>query len=574
MSRHRHAMPFGAELVPGGARFRLWAPSAPDLALHVEGRAPILLERDARGWAEAIVPRVAAGARYRYRAGSLDVPDPASRHQPDGPHGASVVVDPRSYEWRDDGWQPRPWREAVIYELHVGAFTDEGSYRAASARLDDLRQLGVTAIELMPLSTTPGWWNWGYDGVGHFAPSARYGAPDELKAFVDEAHRRGLMVLLDVVYNHFGAEGNYLHGYAREFFDAAVRTPWGDGLDFAAAAVREFVIHNALYWLEEFRFDGLRLDAVDRIVDASELHVLRELAERAPEGRHLTLENDDNAAALLTSDYRAQWNDDVHHALHVLVTGETGGYYRDYAEEPLAHLGRALAEGFAYQGEPSIHRGRRRGEVSTDLPSSAFVSFLQNHDQVGNRAFGDRIHALASAEAVRAATAVVLLAPQIPLLFMGQEWAASSPFPFFCDLGADLHALVRAGRRREVAAMHGGGEAAIPDPFDEATFAASKLRWHERERPEHRPWLDFHRELLAVRAREIVPLLPLAAGTFETRGTVLAVGWAIPGGRLVLTANLSPEIAGAPPLGRIVYATHSVERALPPWFVALARESG
>ena len=440
-------MPFGARLAPdGSARFRLWAPAARRVDLVRTGAGESAMQALADGWFESTQTDVGADARYAFRIdGGLVVPDPASRSNPDDVHGASALTDPLAFDWPDGAWRGRPWHEAVIYELHVGCFTPAGTFAAAIERLDDLAALGVTAIELMPVADFPGARGWGYDGVLPFAPEASYGTPDEMKQFVAAAHARGLMVLLDVVYNHFGPDGNYLHAYAPAFFDAAVTTPWGAALNLGgpgSRTVRDFFIHNALYWIEEFHFDGLRLDAVHAMHDVSALHFTDELAQAVRDGPgrarhvHLVLENDANDARRLARGGAAeprladaQWNDDVHHALHVLASRETDGYYADFAGAPLRLFGRALAEGFAYQGEPSAYRGgEARGTPSTHLPPTAFVNSLQTHDQVGNRAFGERIAALAASagrtDALRALTACVLLAPSPPMLFMGEEWAA------------------------------------------------------------------------------------------------------------------------------------------------------
>ncbi|HLO78364.1 MAG TPA: alpha-amylase family glycosyl hydrolase, partial [Magnetospirillum sp.] len=368
--RRSHPMPFGATIEGGATRFRLWAPDCGPVALHLTDRGDLFMPKNADGWAELVVPGVGAGARYGFRVGELTVPDPASRHQPDDVHALSEVVDPGAFDWADDGWRGRPWEEAVIYELHVGTFTEEGTFAAARAKLDYLAELGITVVELMPLAEFPGARGWGYDGVLPFASEASYGRPEDLKAFVDAAHARGLMVMLDVVYNHFGPEGNYLHATAKRFFSNRHHTPWGQAINYDGAdagPVREFVIDNALYWLSEYHLDGLRLDAVHAIKDDSAKPLLEELAERAralcgDRPIHLVLENDDNAAHLLDRDengaprhYSAQWNDDIHHALHRLLTNETGGYYRDYGPDPLPHLVRCLTDGFAYQGEASEH---------------------------------------------------------------------------------------------------------------------------------------------------------------------------------------------------------------------------
>ncbi len=595
---------FGAHIEGEGVRFRFWAPDCQRVALCIESAGDIAeyaLERDADGWCEHLIEGIGAGTRYRYRIdGDLRVPDAASRFQPNDVHGASEVIDPKAYRWRCCGWRGRPWEEAVIYELHVGTFTHAGSFDGVRARLDALVDLGVTAIELMPVADFPGARDWGYDGALLYAPDARYGRPDDLKALIDAAHGRGLMVLLDVVYNHFGPEGNYLHVYAKRFFDPERQTPWGAAINFDGPGsrwVREFFIENAIFWLSEYRFDGLRLDAVHAIDDRSPQHILETIAERVDaavsEHRHvhLILENDDNQARYLhrsatpsSPRYVAQWNDDCHHALHVLLTGECDGYYADFADDPGRHLARCLTEGFAYQGEASRFRdGAPRGEPSRELPLTAFINCLQNHDQVGNRAFGERLSALVEPAALRAAVAVLLLSPSPPLLFMGEEWAAPEPFLFFCDLGDDLQDAVREGRRREFskfpAFQDPAARARIPDPTAEATFRASILDWHRREQSAHRAMLDHYRQLLRLRRQEIVPRLrniPTPAGAVRWRdGPTLAVDWCLgDGATLSLAANLAPEARPSPPLrpsGRVLFACASAPAdggQLAPWSVA------
>jgi maltooligosyltrehalose trehalohydrolase len=594
-----HDMPFGAMPVEGGVRFRLWAPAQSHVSVILEGESGAperAMARTDEGWFELTSREARAGSRYRFRLGTGEsVPDPATRFQPDDVHGPSEVIDPRAYRWRDDDWRGRPWEEAVIYELHVGTFTPAGTFRAAIEKLDHLVALGVTAVELMPVADFPGARNWGYDGVLAFAPDARYGRPEDLKALVEAAQARGLMVFLDVVYNHFGPEGNYLHLYAPQFFTSRHHTPWGAAVNFDDAgsrSVRDFFIHNAQYWLTEYRFDGLRLDAVHAILDDSTPDILHELAQAVAAGPgrerrvHLVLENDRNEARYLVRDaagrpqaYTAQWNDDIHHALHVLVTDETDGYYEDYAETPLRHLGRALTEGFCYQGEPSRHRGNTpRGEPSTHLSPTAFVSFLQTHDQVGNRAFGERLPLLATPPALRAATAILLLAPQPPLLFMGEEWGSRTPFPFFCDFGADLASAVTEGRRREFARFPAfrdpATRARIPDPNDPATFAAAVLRWDEADRGDHREWLALHRDLLALRAREIAPRLagPARGAGFRVLGARgIEARWQLgDGSRLTLLANLddAPLAHAERPDGVLLHAIGlGTGGDLPPWSV-------
>lgn len=587
LRRAAHAMPFGAELLPaGGTRFRLWAPSATSVELELQGgaRTGLLgLQRIADGWHEILVPEAGPGARYRFLVGTNSheprlVPDPASRFNPDGVHGPSEVIDPREYAWDpgNDAWRGRPWEEAVIYELHVGTFTVEGTYASALRRLPQLVDLGITALQIMPLAAFAGSRNWGYDGVLPYATANCYGGPLALKALIDGAHSLSLMVFLDVVYNHFGPDGNYLHGYCPEFFNSAHRTPWGPAINFdgrESRTVRDFFVHNALFWIGEYRFDGLRLDAVHALRDSGTPDIVGEIACALREGPgrerhvHLTLENNRNEARYLARGAggapvcaTAQWNDDFHHAFHVLLSGETDGYYADYAQAPLAALGRALAEGFAYQGEHSPFRGRPRGEVSACLPPTAFVAFLQNHDMVGNRAFGGRIRA--QADLLTAAYACLLLMPQVPMLFMGEEFAASSPFLFFCDFAAELGAAVAGGRLREfkrfAAFADEAAAARIPDPNDPASFAASKLHWEERERGPHRERLELVRELLALRSRYLVPQLTMAAhgGSFEIEAGMLRVQWNMgSASRWRILANFGATAVVAPlPPGKIVFA--------------------
>ena len=561
----------GPELIEGGGvRFRLWAPACDAVALALEEGREVPMQRAEDGWFAAEVAAAGAGTLYRFRLpdGTL-VPDPGSRFQPRDVHGPSEVVDHHAYPWGDGGWTGRSWREAVVYELHVGAFTPEGTFRAAIGRLDHLVWLGVTAIELMPVADFPGSRNWGYDGVLPFAPDSSYGRPEDFKALVEAAHARGLMVLLDVVYNHFGPDGNYMPLYAPAVFTERHKTPWGAAVNFdgeEAGPVRGLAVQSAVAWIRDYHLDGLRLDAVHAILDDAPVHILRELAEAvraAADGRavHLMLENEENQARWLARRgdgaeglYSAQWNDDVHHVLHVAITGEDAGYYADYLGDT-EKLGRALAEGFAFQGEPMAYRGSPRGEPSWHLPPEAFVAFLQNHDQIGNRAFGDRIGMLAAPAAVKAAAATYLLLPQVPMLFMGEEWGTLRPFPFFCGFEGELAEAVRKGRREEFARFpqfqDPEARARIPDPQAEATFLSAKLDWDEPAHEPHAGWLDWHRRVLAVRRQEIVPRIRLIwqAGEYElvAEGAVL-VRWALAGGAaLVLEANLSDApVSGFP----------------------------
>jgi malto-oligosyltrehalose trehalohydrolase len=560
---------FGAEPVAEGrARFRLWAPSREGVALELgEGsRVPMAARED--GWFE-IETDAAPGTAYRFRLApdDLAVPDPAARLQAeDVPLGRSLLVDPDAYRWRCPDWRGRPWRETVLYECHAGAL---GGFRGVAERIPHLAALGVTALELMPIADFPGRRNWGYDGVLLYAPDAAYGTPDDLKSLVDTAHEHGLMIFLDVVYNHFGPVGNYLHAYAKPFFREDLSTPWGSAIDFRRKEVRDFFVENAIYWLEEYRFDGLRFDAVHAIADPD---ILIELSERvraaAEPGRHihLVLENDANIVRYLDGHFDAQWNDDAHHVLHVLLTGEYEGYYEDYTEEPAEKLARCLASGFVYQGESSPHRGGQpRGEPSGHLPPTRFVHFLQNHDQIGNRAFGERLSVLANPRGIEAATALLLLAPQIPMLFMGEEWGARTPFLYFTDHDGELAEAVREGRQREFASFRAfkdpARRALIPDPNEAETFSSSRPDFSEMERPEGAGRLSYIRSLLAIRHREIVPHLDGARSEgAEAVGTAAVVArWRLGNGALLaLHVNLaaSPTFVANVAEGDLLFEAH------------------
>src|SRR5713101_7665621 len=551
---------FGARLTADGASFRLWAPAAKRVDLLLERSQA--MQRGEEGWFFAEVPGVKAGARYKFRIDDeIDVPDPASAFQSDDVSGPSEVIDHARYSWRASHWRGRPWHETVVTEAHVGTFTQEGTYRAMIGKLDHLAASGITTLELMPLADFAGSRNWGYDGVFWYAPDSAYGRPDDLKALIDEAHLRGLMVFLDVVYNHFGPEGNYLGRYAPSFFTEA-QTPWGSAIDYRVREVRAFAIENALYWLREYRFDGLRLDAVNTIVETGEVATLHDLSVAAGKlavetGRHihLVLENSDNRASLLDArqepprgKYRGQWNDDYHHVWHVLLTGEAQGYYGDYQRSPSHDLAKALASGFIYQGEVSAFwSGKRRGEPSGKLAPTSFVNFLQNHDQIGNRALGDRLESIADSKAVEAALAITLLAPMTPMLFMGEEWGSKNPFPFFCDFHGDLAGAVRKGRRKEFAGAYARHGDEIPDPLARSTFQSAVLDWDSRDEPAGKRRLALVQQLLATRRREIVPRLAGAAfgNAHAADNGLLTASWRMgDGATLQLAANLSnSEIA-------------------------------
>lgn len=533
-------------------RFRLWAPGQQSVHLEIAGKPPLAMAPKPGGWFEGEADG-APGDAYVYRLDSGQaVPDPASRGQVDDVHGPSLIVDPDAYHWRHPDWKGRPWHETVLYELHAGTC---GGFAGVQADLDRLAGLGFTAIELMPINDFPGRRNWGYDGVLPFAPDRAYGTPDDLRALVDAAHERRLMMFLDVVYNHFGPDGNYLGLYAPQFFRDDIKTPWGAAIDFRQQPVRRFFIENALYWLREYRFDGLRLDAVHAIADPTWLdEMAAEVHRTIGQERqvHLVLEHDGNEADHLRHGYDGQWNDDAHHVLHVLLTGEGDGYYSDYAEAPARQLARVLSEGFAYQGDPSPYRkGERRGTPSADLPPSAFVLFLQNHDQIGNRPFGDRLTTLAEPEALRAAIALQLLSPAIPLVFMGEERMSRTPFQYFTDHAGALADAVREGRRHEFAGFVAFGGEDIPDPNARETFEHSRVAAEGDA--------GFHRFLLKLRREAIVPRL-LGTKSIGARaiGPAAALAcWRLGDGSvLTIAVNLGREpCAVSKPAGYCLYAT-------------------
>ena len=505
----------GAHVRPGKVIFRVWAPNARQVAVQLsvgKGRRAIQLHREGDGYFSGIADQAQAGDRYRYLLdGTIPRPDPASRYQPEGVHGPSQVVDPALYNWRDREWRNPPLHDYLIYELHVGTFTSEGTFAAIIPRLDYLADLGVTAVELMPVAQFPGDRNWGYDGVNLFAPHASYGGPEKLRELVDACHARGLAVVLDVVYNHLGPEGNYLRDFGHYFTDR-YRTPWGDAVNLDGPHsddVRAFFIGNALHWIREYHVDALRLDAVHGIYDLGARHFLDELnqAVRQEEERlgrtvYLIAESDLNDSRIISPcdeggyGLDAQWDDDFHHALHSLLTGERDGYYRDFGET--SHLVRALREKYVYSGQFSSYRCRRHGNSVAARQCSQFIVFAQNHDQVGNRMLGERLASLVSFESLKLAAALMLLSPFIPLLFMGEEYGETNPFLYFVSHeDPDLVAAVQAGRKEEFKEFAARGEP--PDPEAVATFQASKLAWGKVKQGATRTLFNYYKGLIELR---------------------------------------------------------------------------
>ena len=526
---------WGANHGADGTRFRLWAPSASavEVAIETNKEGQSLgfeaMSKADGGWWEAVVGSVAAGAGYGFRIdGGEPVPDPAARAQMNGVRGLSRLVDPKAHVWKTPDWKGRPWHETVFYELHTGTFTPEGTFDAIVERLDHLKDVGITAIELLPIAQFSGQRGWGYDGVLLYCPHGVYGGAEGLKRLVDAAHERGLMVFLDVVYNHFGPDGNHLPSYVPEFFHADVQTPWGSAMAYDEAPVRRFLIENAVYWLTEYRLDGLRLDAIDSIKDTSDTPLVEELARRVRQvitdrHVHITTEDDRNIVWHIERSedgsvpmVSAEWNDDFHHTAHVIATNEQEGYYADYETGSVAQMARALTKGFVYQGDYSRDRDKAIGQPSAHLPPTAFVHFLQNHDQVGNRAFGDRLRSLSSARAHDCLQAILLLSPQIPLLFQGEEFGDHNSFCFFTDFHGELGEAVSKGRKEEFKRFSAfedpNAVEVFPDPNDEATFTASKLDWSQLSRPVQRRRLQVTKDLLSRRREVLMPLLKDAKG--------------------------------------------------------------
>jgi maltooligosyltrehalose trehalohydrolase len=582
---------WGAEMqADGSVLFRLWAPGQQHITLRIDnGDHP--MPAMGEGWYELHLSDIAHGTPYHYLlADGTLVPDPASRAQQSAVNGPSLVIDPHRYVWQHPNWRGRPWEETVVYELHIGTFTPEGTFQAAIKKLPELKALGITMIEILPVSHFGGSRGWGYDGVLLYAPHASYGSPDDFKAFVDAAHAHGLSVVLDIVLNHFGPEGNYLPLLAPAFFHKDRMTPWGAGIAYDVDAARRYIIDAPLYWLQEFHLDGLRFDAIDQIEDTASKHALIEIAERirrdiTDRPIHLTTEDCRNVTFLHPRDkqgnaplFTGEWNDDFHNAIHVFATGETHAYYQDFADVPEKLIARILTEGFAYQGEISPQSGQRRGVPSAGQPPVAFVDFIQNHDQVGNRAQGDRLITLAGAERTKVLLATLLLSPHIPLLFMGEEFGETNPFLFFTDFHGELAKAVREGRAREFTG-HAGHDSDVPDPNDEQTFIRSKLDWNKPHSAEGKAWLALTQDLLQLRQRHIVPLLAAAEGhsgkVLKTAKDFVAVSWSFPGGQLSMALNIGKTLQPLPPMpGETLFAWPQESASLPQHAIIVKLNTG
>ena len=578
----RRRFPIGAELRSGQAHLRVWAPRCRQVAVVFDSlaRPEIALSPEGNGYFSGLATGLGDGGRYRFRLDDQDklYPDPASRFQPEGPSGPSEVIEPRAFKWNDRDWRGVSPRGQVIYELHVGTFTVEGTYAAAAERLESLSQLGVTLIELMPLSDAPGRFGWGYDGVNLWAPNHLYGRPDDLRRFVAAAHAVGIGVILDVVYNHIGPNENYLGCFSSDYFTDRYKNEWGDAINFDgnnATPSREFFIENAGYWIEEFHLDGLRLDATQQIFDASDDHVLTAIGRRvraAAQGRgtYVVSENEPQETRLVrapdeTADKKgfgldALWNDDFHHTALVALTGHNEAYFTDYRGGPQELLS-ALRWGFLYQGQHYKWQKQRRGTPALDLTAERFVLYLENHDQVANSGLGARLSTLTAPGKLRAMTALLLLAPGTPMLFQGQEFGSTRPFVYFADHDDELARAVAKGRRQFLSQFPSLADPEvqrrIPDPAAPETFAACKLDWSERER--HGQLWELHRDLLRLRRED-----PAFAAQDSTRLLTAVLGaeamllrYRCAAGDRLLLVNLgtdlhldvAPEPLLAPPLG-------------------------
>ncbi len=518
-------LPVGAEVLPdGGVHFRVWAPRRKKVEVIIESLKPTAstqafeLNEEANGYFSGVVEQAGEGALYRYRLDGGDAfPDPASRYQPEGPHGPSQVIDPARFRWRDKDWRGVKLEGQVIYEMHIGTFTPDGTWQSAARELDELRELCITVIEVMPVAEFAGRFGWGYDGVDMFAPTRLYGTPDDFRSFVDRAHSLSLGVILDVVYNHLGPDGNYLKQFSEDYFTDRYKTDWGDATNYdgaGAGPVREFFAANAAYWIDEFHLDGLRLDATQNVYDKSDNHILAEITRRAREAGGnrsiiIVAENEPQETKLVRPieeggyGMDALWNDDFHHTARVALTGRREAYYTDYRGTPQEFIS-AIKYGYLYQGQRYRWQKKRRGTPAFGLKPATFVTFIQNHDQISNSGNGERIHKLASPGKYRAITALALLAPGTPMLFQGQEFGASSPFLFFADHNSEIAPKVHKGRKQFLAQFPSLAiaetQSRIADPADPATFERSKLKLSERET--HAETYALHRDLLKLRRED------------------------------------------------------------------------
>jgi maltooligosyltrehalose trehalohydrolase len=530
----KRRLPVGAELIDDGTHFRVWAPKGTRVEVVIDNRA-FELTREAGGYHSGHVQSGVTGSRYRFRLdGGKSFPDPASRFQPDGPHGASQVIDPSAFRWSDHGWRGIGAKRQVIYEMHVGTFTHQGTFAAAAEELAELAGLGITVLEVMPVAEFPGRFGWGYDGVDLFAPYHGYGTPDDFRAFVNRAHEECIGVILDVVYNHFGPDGNYLREFSDAYFNPKQVTDWGDAINYdgeGSGPVRELVLSNARHWIAEYHLDGLRLDATQNIYDASDPHVIEEIGivARAAAGKREIIvigENEAQEARLFRDRDQGGfgldmlWNDDFHHTAFVAATGRREAYYTDYrgsAQELLS----ALRHGFLYQGQRYSWQGQRRGTAAWDIPPHRFVHFIENHDQVANSGNGSRLHGRTSPGRFRSLTALMLLGPQTPMLFQGEEFGSSAPFLYFADHAPELSKLVRKGRGEFLAQFPSladqKAQASLSDPSEPSTFERSRLDFDERAKPGHREQYALHRDLIALRQCDPV----LSAGDARVDGAVL-----------------------------------------------------
>jgi maltooligosyltrehalose trehalohydrolase len=579
VSRRRFSI--GAEITPQGTHFSLWAPKCHRADVVLEDRRTIEMQRNSKGYFVVFAQDVRAGSLYRFRldGGEHLYPDPVSRFQPQGPHGPSQIIDPSAFQWSDDRWPGVRAHGQVLYEMHIGTFTPEGTWDAAGKQLSELKNLGVTCLEVMPVGEFPGSFGWGYDGVDLFAPFHQYGSPDDFRTFVNRAHEIGIGVILDLVYNHIGPDGNYLKQFTDSFFNRRHRTDWGEAINFdgeESAPVREFFISNAVYWITEFHLDGFRFDATQSIVDDSPDHILAEItrAVRAAakhKSLYLVNENEPQNTRLVRPQSEggygmdALWNDDFHHSALVALSGHAEAYYTDHPGTPQEFIS-AAKWGYLYQGQRYFWHKRRRGTPTFDLPPTAFVHFLQNHDQIANSGRGYRAHQISSPGQLRAMTALWLLMPQTPMFFQGQEFAASSPFLYFACHNPELAKLVRAGRAREMAQFPSVAtdemQQCLHDPCDEAVFKRCKLDFSERDKPMHRGIYQLHKDLLRLRCTE--PVFQRVQRRGDIDGAVLGPGalvlryFARDGNDWLVICNLerdlpmpvAPEPLLAPPHGK------------------------